>query len=148
MTRINVTVKPFNLMDGHLVAAYRETGRVSAVYKYRVDNGIPLDDIPSKFRLGAGHVKFFLNKPMEILTQFEALTIEMQKRGYATNIPISYIVDNFGGWGNISKINCDYEYSQEDKNLIRERIIERLPAKPRYYSKEVSKEFMINLIRQ
>lgn len=146
MTRINATIPPSNLSDQHLIAEYVEIGGVSSVYRKRLESGKSSNDIPEKFTLGRGHVKFFLNKPLDIIKRFVNLKDEMLKRGFEANIPVSYIYDNFMP-DNIL-YSTYYRYTQEDRELIRNRVIERLPAKPRYYSKEVSKEFMINLIRQ
>ena len=54
MTRINV-VPPAELCNKHLLAEYRELPRVFGLAK-------PVDDAPSAYVLGKGHVRFFYDK--------------------------------------------------------------------------------------
>ncbi len=59
MTRINIHVPPINLCNEHLIAEHRELKRIPNAIK----NGTSvIKNIPSTFRLGEGHVKFFYNK--------------------------------------------------------------------------------------
>ena len=59
MTRINAGILPKDLTSKHLIAEHREIKRIPNCVgkgKYNMDN------IPDKFKLGTGHVKFFYNK--------------------------------------------------------------------------------------
>ena len=59
MTRINVGIPPAELINQHLIAEHREIKRIPnciAKGKYNMDN------IPRRFKLGKGHVKFFYDK--------------------------------------------------------------------------------------
>ena len=88
MTRINV-VPVEELHPKHLVAEYREIVRVFALVRKRtamIDYN--LNDIPSEYVLGGGHVKFFFDKLQFILNRYKALTAEMIRRGFNAN-PIS-----------------------------------------------------------
>ena len=56
MTRINTAISVKSLTDEHLLAEHREIKRLANT---KITN---LNDIPSEFCLGKGHVKFFMNK--------------------------------------------------------------------------------------
>ena len=71
MTRINL-VPPSELHDKHLLAEYRELPRVFKLAR-------PCDDIPEKYCLGTGHVKFFYNK-LEFLYKRQCQLCEEMKR--------------------------------------------------------------------
>lgn len=79
MTRINV-VPVTELTNKHLIAEYRELPRIyKAALKFylRGDKSI----IPSTYRLGEGHVKFFYNKLGFINKRHKELINEMTSRG-------------------------------------------------------------------
>jgi deoxyribonuclease (pyrimidine dimer) len=64
MTRINV-VNPSELSRQHLVAEYREITRLPGnlnAWINRKSKPPSFDEIPSEYKLGTGHVKFFFNK--------------------------------------------------------------------------------------
>jgi deoxyribonuclease (pyrimidine dimer) len=81
MTRINATVDPEVLCDQHLMAEYREILRTVALATKAVN---PV--IPETFTLGTGHVKFFYDKLRYIHYRFEALKLELLKRGVAVTM--------------------------------------------------------------
>ena len=84
MTRINV-VPVETLSRQHLVAEYREITRLPSNLRTSLSRkGKPfsMSEIPPEYKLGAGHVKFFMDK-MEFLEQrFTQLYAEMIRRGY------------------------------------------------------------------
>lgn len=83
MTRINV-IPVSELTDKHLLAEYRELPRIyKAALKY-YEKGEPYP-IPSDYRMGEGHVKFFYDKLHYIKTRHFDLILEMKKRGFNTN---------------------------------------------------------------
>lgn len=83
MTRINV-IPVSELTDKHLLAEYRELPRVyKAAVKY-YEKGEPYP-IPSEYRMGEGHVKFFYNKLYYIRNRHFDLILEMKKRGFKTS---------------------------------------------------------------
>ena len=59
MTRINCGIKVEELSDKHLLAEHREIKRIPNVIKSGKAN---LENLPEKFTLGKGHVRFFYNK--------------------------------------------------------------------------------------
>lgn len=88
MTRINV-VPVSELTDKHLLAEYRELPRVyKAAVKY-YEKGEPYP-IPSEYRLGEGHVKFFYDKLQYINLRHNELIGEMNSRGFKTTFTGEY----------------------------------------------------------
>jgi len=57
MTRINIGIPPKKLTDWHLIAEINEMPRLNELYN-RIKS---FRDIPAKFTLGKGHLKFFMN---------------------------------------------------------------------------------------
>lgn len=84
MTRINV-VNPKELSTKHLVAEYREITRLPKNLETslnRKGKKFELKEIPEKYTLGTGHVKFFYNKMAFLEKRFGSLVQEMLDRGY------------------------------------------------------------------
>lgn len=74
MTRINC-ISPELLTDKHLLAEYRELPRV---FKLAREGS----DIPSSYRMGAGHVKFFFDKLTYLYNRQWCIYAEMVNRGF------------------------------------------------------------------
>lgn len=84
MTRINV-VDPKTLSREHLIAEYREITRVPGNLKKslnRKSKPFSLQEIPSEYTLGTGHVKFFYDKMQYLEKRFLSLVDEMVRREY------------------------------------------------------------------
>jgi deoxyribonuclease (pyrimidine dimer) len=80
MTRINC-VPVSELTDKHLLAEYREIGRIAALA-----NKSKPREVPAKYLLGKGHVLFFYNKGQWLKNRFEQdIVPEMKKRGFKPN---------------------------------------------------------------
>lgn len=113
MTRINC-VPPSELVDLHLLAEYRELPRVFNL-------AVPSVDIPKKYVLGTGHVRFFYNKLQFLYDRQWDIYKEMRRRGMNPR----HHPDGLLGlgpracWG-------DWEPTQEAIVLNRMRIKERL----------------------
>lgn len=117
MTRINVAVKPAELVDRHLLAEHRELKRIPN--KIRKGN-YNLEGIPEQFTLGKGHVKFFYDKMFYLHKRYEALYDECVKRGFN----VTYFGESFR---EIPKaLWNDYIETDRDRQIILERISERL----------------------
>lgn len=121
MTRINV-VNPSELSREHLVAEYREIMRLPGNLKAWINRKTKppsFDEIPSEYKLGTGHVKFFYNKFLFLQKRFESLVLEMQARGYNPNFTDSsiFVVDNV--------YYNDYTPTEEAIEINRARIKER-----------------------
>ena len=127
MTRINV-VPVKELLDEHLRAEYREITRIPN-HLVKVGMKPNMDNQPSRYTLGTGHVKFFYDKMAWLRKRFEELSIEMDTRGFKTGKEWSYQLP--------VSLSKDYKVTEEDLKVNRERIIDRMPKNPHYYSKRL-----------
>jgi hypothetical protein len=115
MTRINVGINPKLLTDEHLRAEHREIKRICSHFYKRSLKG-PLKNIPNEFSLGAGHVTFFLDKPLFTLTRYQAIRDELIARNFnPTNFANAW--DVYKGYKGNSYIPSDL-----DKQIIVNRI--------------------------
>ena len=87
MTRINL-VSPSSLSGKHLMAEYRELPRIfTAVLKLQHVGLKPSDvSMPKKYKLGAGHNKFFYNKCGWLKNRYSDLCAELLVRKYDLNL--------------------------------------------------------------
>lgn len=85
MTRINL-IPPTFLTNSHLIAEYRELPRL-AKHAHRKHIKNPNFAPPETYRLGRGHVDFFVNKGKWLARRHRALVGEMLARGYTVNYP-------------------------------------------------------------
>ena len=80
MTRINL-IHPSELCDKHLMAEMHEIMRIpNAVYKGKMQTDYP--DAPKVYTLGAGHVKFFVNKLQFLHKRHQELYNELLYREF------------------------------------------------------------------
>lgn len=120
MTRINVGIPVEKLTKQHLIAEHREIKRIPNM----VRNGrAKIENIPSKFTLGKGHVKFFYNKLAYLKKRYEELYKEGINRGYN----FTYYGNSWDGIPEL--LMNDYIPKKEDKKLIENRIKEKLNLK-------------------
>lgn len=117
MTRINVGIPPAELTSKHLIAEHREIKRIPNQIK---KGKYSMDNQPKKFKLGSGHVKFFYDKIGYLKRRYDSIYIECLKRGYN----VTNYSDCFTGID--SNLMNDYQPTQHDINIIKERIKERL----------------------
>lgn len=117
MTRINVSIPPAELVMQHLLAEHREMVRIpNAITSGRAN----LSNIPSKFTLGPGHVKFFYDKQLFLRNRYDAVYLECIKRGYNVKCYRD-------AWDNVpAHLMNDYTPTPADDVIIRQRIKERL----------------------
>lgn len=117
MTRINSGIPPIELVDKHLLAEAREIKRVpNCVSRGRYN----LKNTPKTFTLGKGHVSFFYDKLLYLKNRYEEIYKECLRRGF-----------NVQYWGNAwdnvpQELMNDYIPSEHDRQIIRQRINERL----------------------
>jgi deoxyribonuclease (pyrimidine dimer) len=116
MTRINVGIDPKELPSKLLLAEHREIKRIP--------NGINqglyhIKDIPKKFCLGTGHVKFFLNKIKYLDRRYNSIHLECLLRGF----DISDYSESFKAVP--KNLQGDYFPTIADRNLLVSRISER-----------------------
>lgn len=127
MTRINL-VDPKELMDNHLLAEYREIRLLCANITRMLNGkrGITPDRIPKQFTLNRGHVLFFADKGKYLHKRYNALKEEMRRRGMEPQLDFPVEV-----WPDY--LYNDWEPSEEDKNIVRQRIKQRINERPGWY---------------
>ena len=78
LTRINC-VSPEELHGKHLLAEYRELPRIFNIVRKRVEQGQSPSqiDMPDRYTLGTGHVKFFYDKLGWLVDRQKSLIREM-----------------------------------------------------------------------
>lgn len=139
MVRVNL-IDPVFLADQHLVAEYDEILMLLGyVRKFPQDV-----DIPPRYLLGPGHIKFFKNKLLYLKNRHEKLKQEMKKRGFnpTKKISLSEFPENL--------IN-DYTPTARDIKIIKKRIRQKIILKPdyyRYYSEKRKVAFFLSLLRK
>jgi deoxyribonuclease (pyrimidine dimer) len=93
-----------------------------------------LSKIPTKFKLGTGHVMFFYDKGPYLRNRYEELKIELTKRGFKYNTESTFDPD-----GVMVKTPFNHDYVPDEQALfvIRERIQEKIDMKPTWYRKTI-----------
>ncbi len=139
MVRINL-INPEKLSDQHLIAEYNEI--LMLLGYVRKNPNFNLDEIPKNYVLGKGHIKFFKNKLKYLQNRHELIKKEMNLRGFKTNktFELKTIDKNL--------IN-DWKSNKKDRDLIKERIKQKIILKPnfyRYYGEYKDVNFFINLL--
>lgn len=126
MTRINSAIPPKHLCDQHLLAEYRELPRISTLaWKRYHSAGKKLPERgPEKFTLGNGHMTFFTYLGKFCQERFNQIVAEMQRRGFKPNYP-TYRLHPEG-------MNEDHTPTAEERQLLSERIVQRMPKDPRW----------------
>ena len=132
MTRINL-IDPSELCDKHLMAEYRELIRIpNAVYSGKMQT--KYNDSPKEYTLGAGHVKFFVDKMLWLCNRHEALAYELVYREYNIelmtwdHVMIEFMKSN--------KLWNDYNPTQPEIDLNVSRILDRMPENPKFTYRE------------
>lgn len=117
MTRINADIPPQELTGKHLIAEHREIKRIPNTI---TSGKAKIENIPTTFGLGKGHVKFFYDKQTFLLRRYKQLYTECKNRGYN--------VTNYEScWDGVPKhLFNDYKFTDEDNQIVRDRIKERL----------------------
>lgn len=120
MTRINCGIKPAELNKKHLLAELREIKRIpNVVFK---KSYVDCSKIPTKFKLGSGHVTFFYDKIKYLHERYDAL--------YSHAISLNCNVSDFSeSFKSIQKhkpeLYNSYNETSEDRKILIERLIER-----------------------
>ena len=130
MTRINL-VPPKELSDQHLVAEYREIFMVgSSLQRSIASKNWPntLANLPAKFTLNTGHVKFFYNKGLYLDKRYHQLVHEMKQRGMEPDPARVFKTEQWP-----VELWNDWTPAEADKQIIRERIQQRIESKPGWY---------------
>lgn len=119
MTRINV-VDPALLSRQHLLAEWHEIGRIITL----AESGVDAKQIPARYTLGKGHMKFFVDKLGYITQRMALIANEMRERGY--QVDDNKLTDAVGrvimvGFGK------QWQPDASDLALNLSRLIERSP---------------------
>ena len=144
MTRINSNIPIKKLTDEHLLAEHREIKRLPACLRKAIQCN-SINNIPNKFNLGTGHVKFFLNKQKFIYNRYKKIREELINRGFN-------IEDYSNNWEEFidTKYFNDYEPTDEEYELLKQRIIERIKSSSKkswhYYKKTITINEAIELL--
>jgi deoxyribonuclease (pyrimidine dimer) len=143
MVRINL-INPKCLTDQHLIAEYDEIlmllGYVEKYPKIKIIKG--KSEIPEKYTLNKGHMKFFKDKLIYIKNRHELLKKEMLKRRFKPNKTI-----NLNRYS--KNLRNDWKPEKDDYEVITRRIMWKINKKPkyyRYYGKYKGKKFLIELL--
>lgn len=119
MTRINCGIPPAELTDKHLLAEHREIKRIPNTV---VSGKAKIENIPDKFCLGKGHVKFFYDKQKYLLKRYLEIYTECKLRGFN--------VQSFAeAWIGVPRnLLNDYSPTARDQYMVRLRIKQRLSS--------------------
>jgi len=114
VTRINIDFTVKNLTDKHLLAEHRGIKRIPKIIK---SGKAEMENIPEKFCLGKGHIKFFYNKLGYLYRRYISIYLECVNRGFG-------VQDYSTAWKGVpAELMGDYKPTEEDKKLIEDRII-------------------------
>ena len=130
MTRINV-IPVKELMDQHLLAEVREITRLPNNLRTslnRKSKPFSEAEIPPQYVLGTGHVKYFMNKFKWLEKRYLKLLDECENRGFEITLKDASIFRNVP-----QKFYNDWTVSEDAKSLNRQRINDRINAKPEFY---------------
>lgn len=120
MTRINL-VDPSTLHSKHLLAEYRELPRVFKLVEAAEKRGLTPIGLPTTYRLGIGHVKFFYNKLSWLQCRFSLLVRECEHRGFQIQHKHTPAIKASPHWFNM------WAPCPEDIALNAARIKDRMP---------------------
>lgn len=131
MTRINTDISPKVLLDQHLFAEWREIKMVPMALRRSMKTraiGDIIKSIPKKFTLNKGHVTFFYDKMSFLERRYHELTKELMSRGYDINAESKFDTD-----GIPYMFFRDVIFDLADREILVERIIERVSTKKEWY---------------
>ena len=130
MTRINI-IPTEELADQHLVAEYREMFMVGSALQRSIKSPNwekNKKTWPETFTLNTGHVKFFYNKGGYLHKRYNELVSEMKRRGMK---PDPTRVFKREQWPD--ELYLDWEPTETEQLIVRQRIQERIAVKPDWY---------------
>ena len=130
MTRINLGVDPRELCDQHLHAEYRELPRI---YPLALRFDPNADTTPQQFRLGEGHMRFFIPYGGTLRVRWQRVCNEKRYRGFQNKLSWRPFPTELCGLVPLEEIDRAIP-------LIRERIQQRIqeghPEEPRWTKRE------------
>ena len=126
--RCNCGVNPEILADQWVIAESVELLMIGGML--RKNNYQPKSPIPPNFRLGTGHMLFWVNKMKYLKRRHEEVNKEMRRRGFnPTTKEIN--LEEFP-----TEYCNDWEPSQRDTDILRERLVWKLNNKPNIWRYE------------
>lgn len=135
MTRLNL-VPVTELTDQHLFSEWREIKMVpKALRRSIAARGVAAvyASVPTEFTLGRGHVSFFYNKGLYLAERYDQLTQELVRRA-VYNFNRRAQLDPEGVYDALGmRFSSAYEPTDEALRLVRERIANRIAARPSWY---------------
>lgn len=145
MTRINCAIPVEFLTDEHLLAEHREISRLPYNVSEAVRSGSIKTKVPSKFTLNRGHILFFVDKNKFTLKRYKTIYKECKNRGFnVTDYTDNWDTENCNNYMN------DYIPTQEDREILFERITTRIMNSPKqywHYNRErITKEQAIEIL--
>ena len=145
MTRINVGIDPKRLTDEHLLAEHRELKRLPYCVEVSIKSG-NINHIPKTFRLGKGHVLFFLDKMGYTYFRYLNILQEIRKRGFN-------VVDYSTNWFTVpNRYFKTYKPTVKDANKVIDRISERISRSRKtvwhYYGDKITKDQAIDILNE
>ena len=120
--RCNTGVDPKLLTDQWLIAEQVELLMIGGMLKknkFKVKS-----EIPDNFKLGTGHMVFWVNKLKYLKRRHEEVKKEVVRRGFKATVR-SINLDEFP-----KEFHNDWKPSLEDSMILRERLIWKLEQKP------------------
>lgn len=130
MTRINI-VNPEELSDQHLVAEYREIFMVGSALQRSLKSKNwekTKATLPKDFTLNSGHVKFFYDKGYYLHHRYNTLVVEMKNRGMKPDPDRTFKAFQWP-----DELYNNWSPTEKDLEIVRQRIQERIDAKPDWY---------------
>lgn len=115
MTRINVGIHPYELPNKLLLAEHREITRIPNAIR---SGKINLDNLPTQFTLGKGHVRFFYNKLEYLRKRYGALLKKCKQRGFQ----VTDKTNSFDCCTEYPHLFQDYQEQPQDRQIIIDRI--------------------------
>jgi deoxyribonuclease (pyrimidine dimer) len=86
--------------------------------------------IPAQFTLNKGHVTFFYDKGKYLNNRYAELIAEMKRRGMNPDPARTFKVEQWP-----DELFNNWLPTEADKEIVRERIRERIAQKPNWYRK-------------
>lgn len=143
MTRINSAIPVKCLTDEHLLAEHREIKRLPYCLRQAIQSG-SIKRVPDVFRLGKGHVSFFLDKMRFIYSRYIDIYCEIRVRRFDVQSYLSNWADVVHDYWN------DYCPTIDERRLLTERIEKRISESKKqtwhYYGHPITKQQAINLL--
>ncbi len=131
MTRINL-IPVEELTDQHLMAEYRELPMIARALERTLASktGFRLERVSDKYVLGTGHIYFFFNKVSFLIKRYYILIGELRFRGFDINPETRNMY-----WSVFDSAHpqIDWEPSEEEIEINRARINEKIAMKPDWY---------------